>query len=350
MSLRTEEHRNAAVWAGLSYVTDGIAGIRRQRVGRGWIYFAADGSKIEDPQERKRIAALVIPPAWTEVWICPDPNGHIQATARDARGRKQYRYHHLYREARDQSKFRRVLEFSEILPEIRDRIERDLRAPHLSRRQVLATVVCLLDKTLIRVGNDEYARENRSFGLTTLRRRHVQVNGSRLRFSFRGKSGVEHDVAITDRRLARLVQQCLDLPGHELFQYLDPSGRRQSVSSDDVNEYLRQISGRDITAKDFRTWAGTMLAATELWSLGPAASERQAKRNINRAIDVVAERLGNTRAVCRKYYIHPILLEAYLKGRTGTLNGGDPSQTPRQRGKAALRRDEVTVLQFLQEQ
>jgi len=350
MSLRTEEHRNAAVWAGLSYVTDGIAGIRRQRVGRGWIYFAPDGSKLEDPQERKRIAALVIPPAWTEVWICPDPNGHIQATARDARGRKQYRYHRLYREARDQSKFRRVLEFSEILPDIRDRIERDLRAALLSRKQVLATVVCLLDKTLIRVGNDEYARENRSFGLTTLRRRHVEVNGSRLRFSFRGKSGVQHDVAITDRRLARLVQQCLDLPGHELFQYLDAYGRRQSVSSDDVNEYLRQISGRDITAKDFRTWAGTMLAARELWSLGPAVSERQTKRNINRAIDVVAERLGNTRAVCRKYYIHPLLLEAYTKGRTGTLNGANPGETPRERGKAALRRDEITVLQFLQDQ
>jgi len=349
-SPRIEEHRVAATRAGLNYVTDGVAGIRRRRAGRGWIYFAPDGTRVADDAVLKRIGALVIPPAWTDVWICPDPNGHIQATARDARGRKQYRYHPLYRDARDQSKFRRVLEFSEILPEIRERIERDLRARDLTRRQILATVVRLLDKTLIRVGNDEYARENRSFGLTTLRRRHVQIDGSRLRFSFRGKSGVQHDVAITDRRLARVVQQCQDLPGQELFQYLDSRGRRQSVSSDDVNEYLRYISGRDITAKDFRTWAGTMLAAKELWSMGAASSERQTRRNIVQAIDVVAERLGNTRAVCRKYYIHPALLEAYAKGRVVPLTAAGPGKATRQRGVAALRRDEVAVLQFLQDQ
>jgi DNA topoisomerase-1 len=349
-SPRIEEHRIAATRAGLNYVTDGVAGIRRRRAGRGWIYFAPDGTRVTDSEVRKRISKLVIPPAWTDVWICPDPNGHIQATARDARGRKQYRYHPLYRDGRDQSKFRRVLEFSEILPEIRERIERDLRAADLTRRQILATVVRLLDKTLIRVGNDEYARENRSFGLTTLRRRHVQIDGSKLRFSFRGKSGVQHDVAITDRRLARVVQQCQDLPGQELFQYLDSRGRRQSVSSDDVNEYLRYISGRDITAKDFRTWAGTMLAAKELWSLGPASSERQTKRNIVQAIDVVAERLGNTRAVCRKYYIHPALLEAYTQGRTVPLPAPDAGKAARQRGVAALRRDEVAVLQFLQDE
>ena len=349
-SPRIEEHRIAATRAGLNYVTDGVAGIRRRRAGRGWIYFAPDGSRVTDPVVRKRIGALVIPPAWTDVWICPDPAGHIQATARDARGRKQYRYHPLYRDSRDQSKFRRVLEFSEILPEIRERIERDLRAGDLTRRQILATVVRLLDKTLIRVGNDEYARENRSFGLTTLRRRHVRIDGSKLRFSFRGKSGVQHDVAITDRRLARVVQQCQDLPGQELFQYLDSRGRRQSVSSDDVNEYLRYISGRDITAKDFRTWAGTMLAAKELWSVGPASSERETRRNIVRAIDVVAERLGNTRAVCRKYYIHPALLEAYAGGRTVALEPAAPGKAARRRGVAALRRDEVAVLQFLQDQ
>lgn len=349
-SPRIEEHRVAAIRAGLNYVTDGVAGIRRRRAGKGWIYFAPDGTRVTDPAARKRIGALVIPPAWTDVWICPDPGGHIQATARDARGRKQYRYHPLYRDARDQSKFRRVLEFSEILPEIRERIERDLRAPDLTRRQILATVVRLLDKTLIRVGNDEYARENRSFGLTTLRRRHVQIDGSRLRFSFRGKSGVQHDVAITDRRLARVVQQCQDLPGQELFQYLDSRGRRLSVSSDDVNEYLRYVSGRNITAKDFRTWAGTMLAAKELAEDGPAESERQTKRNIVRAIDLVAERLGNTRAVCRKYYIHPALLEAYSEGRVVPLPAALAGKATRRRGVAALRRDEVAVLQFLQDQ
>jgi DNA topoisomerase I len=350
ISLRIKEHRDAAVRAGLLYVTDGIAGIRRQRVGKGWTFFAPDGERIRDPLARRRIESLVIPPAWSSVWICPDPRGHIQVTARDARGRKQYRYHPLYREARDKSKFRRMLEFSEILPDVRERVERDLRAQDLSRRQILATVVRLLDKTLIRVGNDEYARENRSFGLTTLRGRHVNVEGAMLRFSFRGKSGVNHDVAITDRRLARIVQRCQDLPGQELFQYLDAKGKRQTISSDDVNAYLRETTGRDITAKDFRTWAGTMLAAKELGALGKAKSRREMDRNINRALDAVADRLGNTRAVCRKYYVHPGLLHAYLMGRTVAL----PSQSfpPQFRGSQhpALRQDEVAVLQFLQEE
>jgi DNA topoisomerase-1 len=350
LSLRLKEHRAEALRAGLRYVTDGVGGIRRQRAGKGWTFFAPDGTRIADPVERRRIEALVIPPAWTSVWISPDPRGHIQATARDARGRKQYRYHPLYREARDKSKFRRMLEFSEILPEVRERVERDLRAQDLSRRQILATVVRLLDKTLIRVGNDEYARENRSFGLTTLRGRHVNVEGAMLRFSFRGKSGVNHDVEITDRRLARIVQRCQDLPGQELFQYLDTLGKRQTISSDDVNAYLRETTGRDITAKDFRTWAGTMLAAKELCALGPAKNRRDAVRKINRALDAVSDRLGNTRAVCRKYYVHPGLVRAYLVGLSVSL----PSQAqPRQfRGEhrhAALRRDEVAVLQFLQE-
>jgi len=242
-----------------------------------------------------------------------------------------------------------MLEFSEILPDIRERVERDLRAQDLTRRQILATVVRLLDKTLIRVGNDEYARENRSFGLTTLRVRHVQIEGAMLRFSFRGKSGVSHEVAITDRRLARIVQQCQDLPGQELFQYLDPRGKRQTISSDDVNAYLRETTGRDITAKDFRTWAGTMLAARQLWGIGPAKTRREAERNILRTIDAVAERLGNTRAVCRKYYVHPGLLRAYLSGLTGTLPSAAPRALRRENPPAALRRDEVTVLQFLQE-
>ena len=349
-SPRIEEHRQAAARAGLNYVTDGVAGIRRERAGKGWTFYAPDGSRITDPAERKRIDALVIPPAWTDVWICPDPGGHIQATARDARGRKQYRYHALYREARDKSKFGRMLEFSEILPEIRERVERDLRARDLTRRQILATVVMLLDKTLIRVGNDEYARENRSFGLTTMRGRHLEIKGAKLHFSFRGKSGVNHAIAITDRRLARIIQQCQDLPGHELFKYLDASGKRQTISSDDVNAYLREITGRDLTAKDFRTWAGTMLAARELFRLGPAKSRREAERNMIRAIDAVAKRLGNTRAVCRKYYVHPGLVRAYLQGLTAPLSSAPlPQPARREHPTAALRRDEVAVLQFLQE-
>jgi DNA topoisomerase-1 len=350
-SLRVQEHREAATRAGLLYVTDGVAGIRRQRSGKGWAFYRPDGRRIKDGVERTRIESLVIPPAWTEVWICPHAKGHIQATARDARGRKQYRYHSRYRDARDKSKFRRMLEFSEILPDIRERVERDLRARDLTRRQILATVVMLLDKTLIRVGNDEYARENRSFGLTTLRDRHVQIKGALLRFSFRGKSGVNHDVAITDRRLSRIVQQCQDLPGQELFQYLDSTGKRQAIISDDVNAYLRETTGRDITAKDFRTWAGTMLAAKELCAMGPAKSQREAERNMVKAIDAVAERLGNTRTVCRKYYVHPDLVRAYLRGLTATLpSRALPRLQRRANPPAALRRDEVAVLQFLQEE
>ena len=345
------DHRKTATRAGLTYVTDGFAGITRKRAGSGWAFFAPNGARIRDQDKRRRLKALAIPPAWTDVWICPDPDGHIQATARDARGRKQYRYHASYREACDQSKFRHMLEFSEILPRLRERVERDLRADDHSRRQILATVIRLLDKTLIRVGNDEYARENRSFGLTTLRRRHVEVDGTWLRFSFRGKSGVEHNVALTDRRLARIIQRCQDLPGTEIFQYLDAAAKRQSISSDDVNAHLREIAGRHVTAKDFRTWGGTMHAALTLQSMGPAATRREADRNIVRAVDEVSERLGNTRAVCRKYYVHPALLEAYLEGRTVRLSDTPGRQVPR-RGKraAALRRDEVAVLQFLQDE
>ncbi len=231
ISPRVDEHRQAALRAGLNYVTDGLEGIRRERAGKGWVYYAPDGARITSKAERKRINSLAIPPAWTDVWISPDPEGHIQATARDARGRKQYRYHARYREARDKSKFGRMLEFSEILPEIRERVERDLRARDLTRRQILATVVMLLDKTLIRVGNDEYARENRSFGLTTLRDRHVEIKGAKMLFSFRGKSGVDHTVSITDRRLARIVQQCQDLPGYELTSRRRTSGPGQARCS-----------------------------------------------------------------------------------------------------------------------
>lgn len=343
------EHQKTASRAGLDYVTDGVSGITRRRAGRGWAFFKPDGTRITDPDQRKRIKSLAIPPAWIDVWICPDSKGHIQATGRDARGRKQYRYHPRYREARDKSKFRHLLEMSEVLPGIRERVECDLRAPELSLNQILATVVRLLDKTLIRVGNDEYLKEYHSYGLTTLRRQHVQVEGATLRFSFRGKSGVQQALSITDRRIARIVQRCQDLPGQELFRYFDGSALQGTVTSDDVNGYLRKISGRNITAKNFRTWGGTILAGTELRAIGPAANQRDAKRNINQTIDKVAERLGNTRAVCRKYYIHPALLRAYLQG----LTAGPPKRVSRRKTRrkqpgAALRQDEVAILQFLQ--
>lgn len=342
-------HRQSAAKAGLRYVTDGVSGITRKRSGGGWAYYLPSNKLIQDKNLRKALNALAIPPAWTDVWICPDRDGHIQATARDAAGRKQYRYHPSYREARDRSKFRRMLEFSEVLPLLRERVERDLRGPDLSRRQLLATVVRLLDRTLIRVGNDEYARENKSYGLTTLQRRHVQVDGQTLRFSFRGKSGVEHTITVSDPRLAKIIQACRDLPGQEMFQYLDAAKKRQAVSSDDVNDYLRDLTGREVTAKDFRTWGGTMLAAVELRKTGAAASRREADRNIIRAIDAVSERLGNTRTVCRKYYIHPALLDAYLMGHTVPQPPAMSKKMKRSQPGAALRRDEVLVLQFLQE-
>ena len=350
MTTKHKEYCKSATRAGLHYVTDGFAGISRRRSGKGWSYFDEDGARIAEPDTRQRLNALAIPPAWIDVWICPDPDGHIQVTARDARGRKQYRYHESYRAARDQSKFRRMFEFSEILPLLRERVERDLRAAEQSRRQLLAAVVRLLDKTLIRVGNDEYARDNHSYGLTTMRSKHAQVEGTQLNFSFRGKSGVEHSVTLDDPRIARIVQRSLEMHGQEIFQYMDADGKRRLLLADDVNEYLRKASGRDITAKDFRTWDGTMVAAVTLRALGPAASLLEAKRNIVLALDAVAERLGNTRAVCRKYYVHPALLIAYHLGLTAPLAlATEKRDDSHEQSPAALRRDEVVVLQFLHE-
>lgn len=328
-------------------MTDAAPGIRRQRRGRGFTYIAADGSVIRDKAELERIRKLVIPPRWTNVWICPNPSGHLQVTARDARGRKQYRYHPRYRAVRDETKFGRMIAFSEILPLIRERVERDVALPELSRDKVLATVVWLLERTLIRVGNDEYARDNGSFGLTTLRRKHVTVSGAKLRFEFRGKSGVPHSVAVTDRRIAHIVQRCQELPGQELFQYLDDDGRRQSVDAGDINEYLRRITGRQVTAKDFRTWAGTTLAAAALRELGGFTSEKQAKAKIVAAIDQISQRLGNTRAVCRKYYVHPMILEAYMEGITIPPTPSDVRPLRSSGSPAALRRDEVAVIELL---
>jgi DNA topoisomerase-1 len=345
----SDEHVESAEAAGLRYVTDAAPGIRRQRRGRGFVYFAIDGQVIRDKAELERIRRLVIPPRWTNVWICPIPSGHLQVTARDARGRKQYRYHPTYRAVRDETKFGRMIAFSEILPLIRERVERDVALPELARDKVLATVVWLLERTLIRVGNDEYARDNGSFGLTTLRRRHVTVSGAKLRFEFRGKSGVPHSVAITDRRIARVVQRCQELPGQELFQYLDDDGRRQSVDAGDINEYLRRITGRQVTAKDFRTWAGTTLAAASLRELGKFKTEKQAKANIVTAIDQISKRLGNTRAVCRKYYIHPVILEAYFEGVTIPPTPGEARQLRTSGRPPALRRDELAVIELLRQ-
>jgi DNA topoisomerase-1 len=307
----------SAKLAGLRYVNDertpGISRIGRQNRFR---YVGPDGRTIGDRTELQRIRALAIPPAWKDVWICPNPLGHLQATGRDARGRKQYRYHPRWREVRDEVKYGRLVKFAEALPQIRARTNADLQRPGLPCEKVLAAVVQLLEKTLIRVGNEEYARQNRSFGLTTMRDEHAKVAGSKVRFEFRGKSGIEHAVDLEDRRLARIVKACRDLPGYELFQYIGDDGKRHVVDSADVNDYLRSISGEDFTAKDFRTWAGTVLAAKALAATQAFTSNREAKRNIVTAIESVAKRLGNTRTVCRKCYIHPAVFDAYLDGAT----------------------------------
>ena len=299
--------------AGLVYTQDDKPGLRRIRNGRAFRYVDTRGKPVKS-LDLKRIRSLVIPPAWKDVWICPDPRGHLQATGRDARGRKQYRYHPKWRKVRDETKYGRLVEFGHALPAIRRRTDADLRRRGLPRPKVLAAVVRLLEKTFIRVGNDEYARANRSFGLTTLRDGHVKVSGSTVRFFFRGKSGVEHELKLDDRRLARIVKQCRDLPGQELFQYRDPRGAVLDVGSTDVNAYLKDVTGEGFSSKDFRTWAGTVLAAELLREFGPVDSETGAKKNIVSAIEQVAKQLGNTRAVCRKCYVHPAVIDAYLDG------------------------------------
>ena len=305
---------SAAREAGLRYVSDRAPGIRRRRAGRYFSYIGPDGTAIRDPEVLQRIKSLAIPPAWTDVWICPTPRGHIQAVGRDAKGRKQYRYHPRWREVRDEAKYGRMIEFGHALPTIRDRTDADLRRPGLPREKVLAAVVQLLEKTLIRVGNEEYARENRSYGLTTMRTPHVDVERSKILFQFRGKGGKRHTVDVNDRRLARVIRSCQDLPGQELFQYVDEDGELRTIDSGDVNEYLREISGKDFTAKDFRTWAGTKLAAMALREVEEFESDTQAKRNVVAAIESVAQQLGNTPAICRKCYVHPAVIEAYMDG------------------------------------
>jgi len=309
--------RSSARAAGLRYSTDAQPGITRRRAGRGFTYRDPDDQQVRDRAELKRLKALAVPPAWTDVWICPDPLGHLQATGRDARGRKQYRYHTAWRAGRDEAKFERLLEIARVLPRIRRRCDHDLSRPGLSREKVLAAVVRLLELTLIRVGNEEYARLNRSFGLTTLKRRHANVEGSAIRFRFRGKSGQRHEVGLRDRRLAAIVRRCQELPGQELFAWVGDDDVPHDVTSDDVNDYLREISGIDMTAKDFRTWAGTVLAYRALRALEPVKNGRDARHNVVEAVRLTAGRLGNTPAVARQSYVHPAILEAYLDGAIG---------------------------------
>jgi len=348
MASLTNRHDGAsfAKAAGLVYTSDARPGIhRRGRPGR-FRYVDARGRPIRSRDCLNRIRSLVIPPAWRNVWICANPRGHLQATGRDQRGRKQYRYHPKWRTVRDTTKYGRMAEFARALPDVRRRTEADLRRHGLPREKVLAAFVRLLEKTFIRVGNDEYARANRSFGLTTLRDGHVRFSRGLVRFMFRGKSGVEHELTLDDRRLAKIVKQCRDLPGQELFQYRDENGRVVNIGSVDVNAYLHEIAGDDFTSKDFRTWAGTVLAATLLRECEHARTEKMAKTNIVRAIDEVARRLGNTRSVCRKCYVHPAVLDAYLDGTLEKL------ASPRSRRVAhaigRLTESESAVLGLLQ--
>ena len=333
--------------AGLRYVSDEQPGYSRKRKGDDFQFFDTDGKLIRDETRVLRIRRLAIPPAYEDVWICPSANGHIQATGRDVRGRKQYRYHERWREARDENKYDRMLVFAQALPKIRRRVNKDMGLRDLPRNKVLATIVQLLGRTFIRIGNEEYARENKSFGLTTMRNRHVDVKGSKLTFTFRGKSGVDHEIDVSDRRLANIIRKLQDLPGQDIFQYEDEAGEVHNVTSQDVNDYLQEITGEEFTAKDFRTWAGTVLAAMALSAQGPIENEAQAKKNIKDAITAVSKILGNTPTVCRKCYVHPVVLESYLDG--------DMIEGLRQKTEAALsesledlRAEEAAVMSFLQ--
>jgi DNA topoisomerase I len=332
--------------AGLRYVDDDQPGLRRRRAGKNFIVVDAEGRRVRDTETRRRVRRLAIPPAWTDVWICPLAHGHLQATGRDARGRKQYRYHPRWRAVRDETKYARMLAFAHALPALRARVDADLRREGLPREKVLATVVRLLETTFIRVGNEAYARSNKSFGLTTMRNGHVDIRGSTLRFDFRGKGGKRHEVDVMDRRVARVVRRCQELPGQELFRYVDDTGTPRAVDSGDVNAYLREITSEDFTAKDFRTWAGTVLAARALQDVQTFESATQAKKTLLRAIEGVARQLGNTPAVCRTCYVHPRVIEAYMDGTTlGTLR---PRAERRMTDSlAGLRPEEAAVLRLL---
>lgn len=332
---------------GLRYVSDTTPGIQRQYENEEFCYIDPKGKQICDDAELSRFKALVIPPAWTNVWICPLPHGHLQATGRDAKGRKQYRYHAHWRNIRSQTKFNRMIAFGEALPKIRKRIENDLSLSGLPREKVLATVVKLLEITKIRVGNEEYAQTNKSFGLTTMRDRHADVSGSRLRFKFRGKSGVDHDIELSDRRLAKIVKSCRDIPGQELFQYIDDAGQHQPIDSGAINDYLREITNLDFTAKDFRTWAGTVLAAQELNNMGAFESQTEAKKNVTQAIKDVAKQLGNRPATCRKYYVHPAIIDAYMD--ESLFQALKTTTSKKEDSPLELRSEEKAVLKLLEQ-
>jgi DNA topoisomerase I len=339
--------REAAESAGLVYVSDEEPGIRRRKAGKGFSYTKPGGGTVKDPATLKRIRSLAIPPAYTDVWICAKPNGHLQATGRDAKGRKQYRYHPRFREVRESTKFEHMLEFAKGLPAIREKVAEHMARRGLPREKVLATVVHLLETTLIRVGNEDYAKQNKSYGLTTLRDRHVEVDGSELRFDFKGKSGKTWKLQVRDRRVAKIVRACQDLPGQELFQYIDDDGARQSVTSADVNAYLKEITGREVTAKDFRTWSGTVLAAMALTEFETFDSETKAKKNVRAAIERVSSRLGNTPTICRKCYIHPEVLSCYVEGSL-LLEIKDEIETELRENLAGLRPEEAAVLTLLE--
>ena len=340
--------RDAAETAGLTYVSDEEPGIRRKKSGKGFTYLKPDGSKVTDKATLDRIRSLAIPPAYTDVWICAKANGHIQATGRDAKGRKQYRYHPAFREVRESTKYEHMLEFAQGLPAIRKTIDEHMSLRGLPREKVLATVVHLLENTLIRVGNVDYVKQNKSYGLTTLRDPHVKVEGGELRFQFKGKSGKTWKLQVKDRRIARIVKACQDLPGQDLFQYLDENGEQQSITSADVNAYLKEITGRDITAKDFRTWAGTVLAALALAEFEEFDNQAKAKKNIRAAIEKVAGRLGNTPSICRKCYVHPEVFSSYLDGEL-LLEIKEEIETELREDLPSLKPEEAAVLTLLQE-
>ena len=341
------EAMDAAEEAGLLYVSDDRPGYTRKAKGDDFDWLDADEKLICDEQRLLRLKRLAIPPAWTEVWVSPLANGHIQATGRDARGRKQYVYHDRWREVRDENKYDRIISFGQTLPKIRRRIARDLKLPGLPRNKVLAAVVQLLERTFIRIGNEEYARENKSFGLTTMKDRHVRVKGAKLRFRFRGKSGREHEVDVTDGRIANIISKLQDLPGQDLFQYVDHDGKVRDITSQDVNEYLREITGEDFSAKDFRTWAGTVLTAIALNAQENFETQKQAKSNINTAIKAVAKILGNTPAICRKCYVHPAVLENYLDQES--IEGlKQTTEDTLEKEDVDLRSSETAVLKFLE--
>jgi DNA topoisomerase-1 len=339
--------RDAAESAGLIYVSDEERGIRRKRAGKGFTYVKPNGEPVRDAATLERIRKLAIPPAYTDVWICPKANGHIQATGRDAKGRKQYRYHPQFREVRESTKYEHMMEFARALPTVRTTLAEHMSLRGLPREKVLATVVHLLETTLIRVGNDDYAKANKSYGLTTLRDPHVEVDGSELRFQFKGKSGKTWRLRVKDRRVAKIVKACQDLPGQELFQYIDENGQRRDVTSADVNAYLKEITGRDITAKDFRTWAGTLLAAQMLQEFETFDTEAKAKKNVRAAIERVASRLGNTPTICRKCYIHPEILSSYAEGAL-LLEVKDQVEAELREDLASLKPEEAAVLSLLE--